>query len=402
MILKQVEETLRILDPSLKVALTPEEIFSSLFTHLRTFYLSLGQPYLKVRNMEGPPLSNLLNLMLSEIFSDLNVIYEDYRSIGRYVEMAFDFSVSEHLRLKHSMKGIANLLSDYRMYSRRESAVDFIVGDTFTDKTKTDPATSADIINEEGIVVLKRGDAISRTPNTIIKILDASNGLLGNYPEAFIDGNQETKYETTPKVYEEQRPSNIKFFAEINPHDRIVDVLDDNPDSWLEYHRILPIDSSVPGIGRLFPGSPQFSNKNILGITKGLGFTANIISQEVKEKETTKKVPVQIDAEPPQGILKLQLLLTLTDQFDINWVSISPFIPHFVNGYSYTISDILTSTDGVNFVSVAKKTQNIFKEGQVETNSNYRKQTAVFDTAGDQNKFNAGSNTFTFSSRPTR
>lgn len=199
---------------------TREQIISETMRILSSFYKDLSEPsfdYLSFY-VHQIPLFNDYNQIFNLIEDDLSVSFAELENLELVSLANFNFATTETNRLLARLKAVYSKLNDYILYASHPTKdVSFFV-DTFNNILKIDVGSSllnaeqGNINQEEGIVTLPID--ISKTKLIAIKespiINSNSNGIAGN--------NQQLN-----AVH----------------HGSLIDILDNNPDTWFEYERVV-------------------------------------------------------------------------------------------------------------------------------------------------------------------
>ena len=257
-------------------AYSQERVLSEAFKTLTNFYKDITGPKFDPREIlpgDGPDPEDH-NKNLTDVSDDLTILFKELENLEAAVLQNFNYFTSENNRLQGKVKVVSSKVADYILYSGNHTKESLFFSDSFAnlDHIEFDSpqinSEQCEINQVEGIVTLPT----DRSPDSSIKITEeivigsTSNGTTGN--------NQQ-----------------IGLTVRNNDIDT---VLDDNPDTWFEYERVLTVD----------------------------------------------------DGEP----LVLDITLNLTTSKVVNFIRINP--NNFGTKTQVEISDIQTSTDGSSFVSI--------------------------------------------------
>lgn len=204
---------------------TKEQYVFETVKALTTMYKSLQEPRLeeeeinliRVDEVANP---EIYNLIWQEVLDDLEIIFTELENLEDLTVANFNFVTTETNRLTSRLKAVSSKLGDYILYSLNPSKDAFFYKDSFNDLSKIDvnsPLLNGDqceINQAEGIITLP----INRDEQSFIVVKENpiinpdSNGIIGNNQElgAAYNGN-------------------------------IAVLLDNNPDTWFEYERVVTV-----------------------------------------------------------------------------------------------------------------------------------------------------------------
>ena len=199
---------------------TFESILAEAVRALSLFYKDISSPTFDPKTIlpGDQPNPEDYNENLQEILDDLTIIFKELENVESLVLENFNYFVSESNRLNRKMKSVASKLGDFILFSTNASKDLIFYTDSFNNLDRVDlnsallNSTQAEVSQAEGIVTLP----VERSPESLIKIEeepvinDNSNGAPGN---------------------------NFEVGAPIN--NDLLDMLDNNPDTWFEYERVI-------------------------------------------------------------------------------------------------------------------------------------------------------------------
>jgi hypothetical protein len=233
---------------------------------LREFYRTLNEPRLEEPEaiVNDYPDVGMYNAMWQQIMDDLTIIFTELENVETLTVANFNFMTTESNRLKARLKAVSSKLGDYILYTDNPSRDALFFKDSFNDLSKIDVGTG--LLNEteckigqdEGIVTLPTknefASVISVTEKPVIN--PNSNGRKGNNNEIGALWNGD-----------------------------VMMVLDNNPDTWFEYERVvgevsdtkqsLILDMTVN------LGEPQIVN-NVVVNPNNFGTKTTIIIKEIE------------------------------------------------------------------------------------------------------------------------
>jgi len=199
---------------------TQEEYLFEATRVLREFSKELTEPQMKKAEVleDNLPKHTDYDDMWNRLLDDLTIIFTELENVETLVVSNFNYITTEANRLTSRLKSVSSKLGDYILYSLNptKDAIYFI--DSFNDLTKLELNSAllneeeCDISQEEGVTTLP----IDKSKDSILSITETpiinpdSNGVVGN--------NQQTG-------------------AVFNGDIRVL--LDNNPDTWFEYERVV-------------------------------------------------------------------------------------------------------------------------------------------------------------------
>lgn len=162
------------------------------------------------------------NENLEDLLADLDISFQELENLEGVILEHFNLFQTQANRLQGRIKKIASKVIDYELYAGLAIKDSAYFGDSFADLSKVDTGSSLVNSNEcqinqtEGIITLPLVDEEVLALNEKPLINSNSNGRAGNN---FTSG-----------------PTN----------DNISVVLDDNPDTWFEYERVVDRIDDIP------------------------------------------------------------------------------------------------------------------------------------------------------------
>lgn len=214
------------------------------------------------------------NATFELIKDDIDILFAELENLEAVVIEQFNLMATQTNRINSRVKRLSSRIVDFSLYSKLPIKNALFFTDSFADASKIESsspllnATECDINQAEGIITLPIDQATTETINVTAQpvINSNSNGRSGN--------NEETSAF--------QLNTNISV------------VLDNNPDTWFEYERVVREDDGVPLV---------------------LDFTINMTTEQI-----------------------------------INFIRINP--NNFGTKTEIEIEDIATSTDGLVYISI--------------------------------------------------
>lgn len=202
---------------------TQEAYIFEVIRVLREFYKSLNEPQLdreliKNIHIDDLPDLELYNKIWQQTLDDLITTFAELENVENLTVSSFNFITTESNRLTSRLKAVDSKLGDYILYSLSTDKDAFFFKDSFNDLSKIDINSGLLNVSEckvnqaEGIVTLPIDN--SQESFVVIKetpiINPNSNGSIGN---------------------------NQQLDATYNGN--LAMLLDDNPDTWFEYERVI-------------------------------------------------------------------------------------------------------------------------------------------------------------------
>lgn len=181
----------------------------------------LGVTYPIMPGMPADPVD--YNVFSRAILYDLQVLFAEIGAIDRLVSSNFNSIVALKDRLLTVSRRIASKTADYLLYADPSLGDGFFFGDSFNSAAYLDLGSKLVdgdecLLNqEEGVVLLPLDGSPERVRISKYIINDSSNGELGN--------NQQIG---------------------VSPHDSLEALGDGEPDTWVEYERVVSSASSTP------------------------------------------------------------------------------------------------------------------------------------------------------------
>ncbi len=205
---------------------TQEQVIAEVIRVVKSFYKKLDAPIFQPEELqEGAlPDGDVWNRIWNQILDDLSIVFAELENLETLTLNNFNYVGTEHGRLLARVKNISSSLGDYILYSSNPTRDAFYFKDSFNDLSRI--ATNSPLLNkpqceidqDQGIITLP----IDTSKESIIKI-DAepilnstSNGVPGNNQEI------DAAFNGDPKK-----------------------VLDNNPDTWFEYERVVSVQADT-------------------------------------------------------------------------------------------------------------------------------------------------------------
>lgn len=164
------------------------------------------------------------NLIFGQLISDIMTVFSELKYTGDIVVANFNRLVSEEQAIVARTKKLYNQLQDLELFSASSTSRALYVSDDFVSFDNIDfderfrQGEMCFVDVEQGIITLPQAAASTDVIVSEVKINEISNGTVGN--------NQQLN---------------------VARHANIDDLLDDNPDTWFEYERVVitPVNETL-------------------------------------------------------------------------------------------------------------------------------------------------------------
>ncbi len=205
-------------------AQTKEAIIAEASRLLALFYKSVTgprfQPILAVTGTK--PEYQDYNTNFNLLKDDIDILFSELENLETVVLEQFNLITAQANRINSRIKKVSSRVSDYSLFSKLPIKNSIFFSDSFADTSKLEPgssllnATECEINQAEGIITLPINQSATIPLVITLKpsINSNSNGRAGNNEELDIG----------------------------NVNDNIQVVLDNNPDTWFEYERVVEED----------------------------------------------------------------------------------------------------------------------------------------------------------------
>lgn len=346
---------------------TPEEVSKDLQSMLSSFLQSVGQPLFKYQPLVygEPVISEKFNRFFSALQNDINILSEqsDYARAGTI--FLFNYINTEILKAQQQNAQASNKLRTLQLYSSAQDSDVIVFGDYFLNSDQVDEnkmsAQQQAIIQFPGYLTLGKvtGDAETILAKSIVKILDSSNGFIGN--------NQEVDSRTFPEatIYTdgEDTQVDITFMGAKDNHSKLKDATDQLPTTWIEYeHYSVTTADRLKAKGYNFTyrktDAADTSRDNLVDWATGPGYTVSKSTGGEAILNSFPSNPVSISdgfvytPGPDAGVLKLDLQIDLPIPRRINTISLLPYGLKNNTNNPILVEKVETSEDGSTWISV--------------------------------------------------
>jgi hypothetical protein len=339
-----------------KVA-TVDDLVQQLRDAVTNFEATVGMPFFDFEPVvEGePPLATKINRLWDNLMHDINIL-EQQADISRASTIfTHNLVATEVLKAQQANARVANKLKTLQLYSKSVDSSIIVFGDHFRSTDFMDftlmPEGERPNIRGEGYVVLGQDGPLWDLANMAgLRILDTSNGFLGNLHEidtktdprevtftrnATGTYNTETDASgtTVHKLSSDGLVTDMEpvFKAETHVRRDLGTVTDGGPDTWIEYEYCKISDA----------------DRNV---AKNLNFT--YARRTVTEAGEEKVEYIDWASGPPNGVLKLGIEFDLLSVQNVNYIHYLPFNLDENDNYPVTVTQVQTSVDRTNWEPV--------------------------------------------------
>ena len=199
---------------------TQEEYLAEAIRVLQSFYKNLDTPRTETPDIKQDDLPDwdIYDTLWNQLLEDLTVIFAELENVETLTVANFNYITTESNRLTARLKAVSSKLGDYILYSTNPTKDAIFFKDSFNDLSKVEVLSpllnkqQCEINQDEGIVTLPinyEADSLIRVTETPV-INPDSNGVIGNNQELGADYNGDIDV-----------------------------ILDNNPDTWFEYERVV-------------------------------------------------------------------------------------------------------------------------------------------------------------------
>lgn len=311
------------------------EAVSELFGALQAFFLHAGKSSLKVIPfIEGhPPIKEDYDGMMEEIYYDISILYKEANLLAKAIYADFNHHVVQYDALMQKSLALQNKAYDLEAYHGIGGNTSVIsTKESFLNKNSIDYSrTQGKPLNiENGKVTLPIKEKKSALEGARVVIIEGAKkerySLEGTESNGFPGNNHEVEVSTNTAIHGDGVA--IAFKGHHNSHANYGAVIDDNPNTWFEYERVIPKDHAT-----------QINTKE-----EGFAF-ASIDEQYIYW------------AEPLEGnVLRLTLQIVFAEIKTINEINVAMYTPAALHATKakLTLATIMTKHDGVVGIPVPK------------------------------------------------
>lgn len=254
------------------------------------------------------PSSSKFNKFLGGVQTDINLIEDQIDAIRSSSIATHNMIKTEILKAQKENARLQNKLKTLQLYSNINDSSILYFGDSFISEELMDWGSLSPEI-EKGII-LSHGNlslGVSQTEplideNTTIKIIDGSNGFMGN--------NQEIIDADRPLIDPTTRDKIYTFQAELNRRALLSSILDDQPISWFEFENYLV---------------PQKEREKAKNFNFKYTLTNSEQTQYLKAGLSEGQSEVSWAEFPSNGVLRLNLEIDLKTSKKLNFIKFVPF-----------------------------------------------------------------------------
>ena len=300
-----------------------EDVSRNLRDILSRYEETAGTPFLQFEPVaEGePPLSEKMNRTWQNLSHDVNLLQNQLDILRASAVFTHNLIVTEVTKSQQANARVDNKLKTLQLYSDSADTSVVTFGDSFKSDEFMDKSFSleeAPIINDGVLQLGQLGELKNLTAQSVVTILDNSNGFIGNNQE-ILDPN------VAPKDPITNDPIYV-FVAEQNRASDKKSITDGQPDKWFEYEQYL-----INTADRLK--------------AENFGFTYQVTNASGASKVDWSKGVTG-------GKLQLGLQFDLGTSQRINYVSYLPYGLKNNRNYPVLIKKVQTSANGTDWESV--------------------------------------------------
>lgn len=264
-----------------------------------------------------PPSTHKTNRFLRGVEADINLLQRQLDLLRSASIFTHNTASTELSSLKDKNAKISNQVKSLQLYSSSRNSNVVMFTDTFRNRDSLDdelvPPSDRVTLPAPGYLTLPpEGESVNLSQGAEVKILDSSNGFLGNNQE--IEDPENAPLDPVSNTYQ------YSFVQEEYPANDLAALVDAEPDTWIEYEHYLLTDAQR-SIGR------------------NLNFTYTMDESDGSVRE------VEWSNGPSDGTLKLDLEFDLKSVRQINSVSLVPFGLEDNKNYPILIKSISTSAN---------------------------------------------------------
>lgn len=304
-----------------------ETILSQLTNILTRFEENAGKPltqYEPISETE-PPLSSKANRFWKGVEYDINVLQQQVDMLRASTIVSHNTVTTDIMSARQENARLNNKMKTLQLYSKSSDSSILTFGDSFEslEFIDTDIIAPEDQphLAHEGFVTLGRvGQLTDLSQDAKLRILETSNGFLGN--------NQEIRDPSSAPVDPETEYVHYTFKSDTHDYSDLSSIRDGEPDTWIEYEQYF-----IPESGKLAAANYNF------------------VYLDDSDPEAVKRV--EWADGPPNGVLKLGLEFDLESVQTMNSIELTPFGLQNNTNLPILIRKIQTSSNGTDWTAVS-------------------------------------------------
>jgi hypothetical protein len=299
------------------------DLVQQLAAILTSFQDSVGTPLLNYDPVSEsePPSSEKANRFWKNAEKDINLLQQQVDILRASVLFGHNLVSTELMHAKKQNARVNNKLKTMQMYTNGYDSSIIQFGDSFrslefVDTEIIDPQERVGLFFEGYVTLGQEGEMLNLSEKSTVKILNTSNGFLGNNQEIDDRENAPIDPETGDPFY--------TFKAELRTYDDLGFIVDNAPNTWIEYERY------------------EVSSSHRLS-ANGYNFTYT------KESEEGNIEHVDWATAPDNNVLRLGLEFDMGELRNLNSVE---FTPHGLEdniNYPVLVRRIQTSPNGTDW-----------------------------------------------------
>lgn len=302
------------------------ELIQELSAVLQNFLDEGGAPLLDYDPVyeTEPPLSEKTNKFWSRAARDINLMRQQVDILRAATVFTHNIIATDINHARNDNQRVNNKLKTLQMYSNSLDSSIITFGDTFqsldfADESLVTPFERAALFYPGYVSLAREGELVNLSQNSSIKILDTSNGFLGN--------NREIEDPSIAPVDPESGRAMYVFKAELRDYDNLADIVDEEPNTWIEYekyHLTTQQKLSADNLNFVYTKLDLDSNMNRVDWATG----------------------------PDDGVLRLGLEFDFGQIRNLNSINLTPYGLEENLNYPILIRQVQTSADGTDWQTV--------------------------------------------------
>ena len=358
---------------------TPDEVAERIVALMTEFNKLAGEPFSQYDPVvKGePPLSAKMNRFWNNLENDVNIAQEQIELIRASVIFLHNVIATEVQLAKNENARTLNKLKTLQLYSSAHDSNiiqfgDFFTNEDFIDNSLTPADQRVSLISSGNLMLGKQNQLKNLSTSATIKVLEGSNGFLGNNQEILDPSLAGTNLVDNTPIY--------LFKQQVKKTDQLNSITDGQPNSWFEYENYL-VSSGDRVTAKDFNFTYQ-NSKNSPGITIDPSYFPGVT-------QDTSQDLIDWAKGPSDNVLRLKLEFDLKKISSINYIEYTPFgLDNNIN-HPVKVSSVRTSANGTDWITVSP--ENVF----ITTDAN-------LDSARASENVSIGSAVWNFDRRSVR
>lgn len=293
---------------------------------LTKFEDDAGKPFLRYEPVAEtePPSSEKSNRFWRAAEQDISLLQQQVDILRAAAIFSHNLVSTDVMSAQAGNARLGNKLKTLQLYSNASDSSIITFGDSFKSFEFVDLDTVAEseraALFHEGYVTLgQEGEMLNLSDGATIKILDGSNGFLGN--------NQEIEDPSQAPTDTESGAAQYTFKAEVRNYSDLRSIIDAEPNTWIEYERY-----------------------SLSSSQKRSAANYNFTYMQTLEDGTVERVDWA--TAPEAGILRLGIEFDFGIIKNLNSVELTPYGLEGNSNYPVLIKEVQTSPNGTDWTSV--------------------------------------------------